>query len=353
MLNPHDLEGLLRTIVDTESVSGHEGPLADAVEATLRPYAHLTVERVGNVVAARTFLGRAQRVIVAGHLDTVPVADNLPSRWEERAGQRVLVGRGSVDMKGGVAIQVALAAELTEPRYDLTWLFYDNEEVEAAKNGLGRLALVDPAALSGDFAILMEPTAGVVEGGCQGTLRAVIRTTGRAAHAARAWLGHNAIHDLGPALAILLSYTGREVAVDGLVYREGLNAVRISGGIASNVIPDQATVEVNYRFAPDQSIEAAEASLREVFAGYTLDLVDAAAAARPGLDAPLAADLVAATGLPARPKFGWTDVARFAALGLPAVNFGPGDPSLAHTDDEHVALAQVTACHDALRRWLG
>ncbi|MDR0416198.1 MAG: succinyl-diaminopimelate desuccinylase [Propionibacteriaceae bacterium] len=353
MLDPAaDLADLFQAVVDVESVSGHETALADAVEAALRPYGHLRVSRHGDAVVARTALGRSRRVVVAGHLDTVPPAGNLPSRRESRDGVPVLAGRGTVDMKGGVAVQLALAAALAAPRYDLTWLFYDHEEVEAAKNGLARLAAADPALLAGDFAILMEPTAGVVEGGCQGSLRVVLTAAGRAAHAARGWLGVNAVHALGPALATLAAYTGRVAVVDALEYREGLNAVRVAGGTASNVIPDRATLEVNYRFAPDRSLAEAEAHVRALFPGYGCAVVDAAPAARPGLDAPLAADLVAAVGQPARPKYGWTDVARFAALGVPAVNFGPGDPNLAHTDDEHAPLAQVAACRDALARWL-
>ncbi|MDR1450564.1 MAG: succinyl-diaminopimelate desuccinylase [Propionibacteriaceae bacterium] len=353
MLDPAaDLAGLFQAVVDIESVSGNEAALADAVEQALRPYRHLEVSRQGNVVVARTDLGRPQRVVIAGHLDTVPLAGNLPSRREVRAGEPVLTGRGSVDMKGGVAVQIALAAALDQPRHDLCWLFYDNEEVAADKNGLGRLAAADPAQLAADFAILMEPTAGLVEGGCQGSLRVVLETAGRSAHAARSWLGRNAIHGLGPALAVLSSYSGREIDVDGLPYREGLNAVRVAGGLAGNVIPDKASLEVNYRFAPDKTLAEAEAYVRSLFPGYALRVVDAAPPARPGLGSPLAADFLAAVGQPARPKYGWTDVARFAALGVPAVNFGPGDPNLAHTDDEFAPLSQVTACRDALADWL-
>ncbi|MDR1387108.1 MAG: succinyl-diaminopimelate desuccinylase [Propionibacteriaceae bacterium] len=353
MLDPGgDLADLLEAIVDIESVSGQERSLADQIEAALRPCRHLQLTRHGNNICARTELGRPQRVAIAGHLDTVPPAGNLPSRRFQRDGRPMLAGRGSVDMKGGLAVQLALAVALSQPRWDLSWIFYDNEEVEAARNGLGRLAQARPDLLQADFAILMEPTAAVVEGGCQGSLRAWVTTKGRSAHAARSWLGHNAIHDMAPVLETLRQYQPRRVEVDGLEYREGLNAVIVEGGSATNVVPDRCRLQVNYRFSPDQSLEQAEARLREILAGHELDLVDRAPGARPGLTTPWAAELVAASGQAARPKYGWTDVARFAALGLPAVNFGPGDPNLAHTVEEAVELDQVAACHAVLAGWL-
>jgi succinyl-diaminopimelate desuccinylase len=282
----------------------------------------------------------------------VPVNGNLPCRIEEIAGEEVLVGRGTVDMKGGVAVQLKLAAELTDPRVDLTWMWYDHEEVDADRNGLGRLARVRPDLFAADFAILGEPSNGQVEGGCNGTMRAVVRTHGVRAHSARAWIGENAIHRAAPILVRLSEYRPREVTVDGLAYREGLNAVAIRGGIAGNVIPDLCEVEVNYRFAPNRSAEAAAAHLRDVFAGFEVEITDAAEGARPGLDAPLAREFLSAVGAEPRPKYGWTDVARFSSLGVPAVNFGPGDPQLAHHDEERVPLAQIDAVERGLRAWL-
>jgi succinyl-diaminopimelate desuccinylase len=343
-----DLVTLFRAVIDVESVSGNETALADLVEQALVPLPHLEVIRDGDTVIARTQLGRAERVVIAGHLDTVPVAANLPSVLD---GDRVY-GRGSADMKGGVAVALACAAALTAPSRDITWIFYDHEEVEAELNSLTRIAAEHPEWLAGDFAVLMEPTGAVVEGGCQGTLRCVITTHGTAAHSARSWLGHNAIHDAAPVLARLADYTAREVEVDGLVYREGLNAVAISGGIAGNVIPDECRVTVNFRFAPDRDEAAAKAHCREVFAGYGVEFVDFAAAARPGLDRPIAAEFVAAVGGQPRAKYGWTDVARFSVLGVPAVNFGPADPGKAHADDEFCPVADLFTCRDALLRWL-
>mgnify|MGYP000857717187 FL=1 len=347
-----DLVTLLRALVDVESVSGNERGLADLVEQAMRGCSHLVVDRDGDAVVARTRLGRNQRVVIAGHLDTVPVAGNLPSREETVDGQRRVYGRGACDMKGGVAVQLSLAHALAEPVRDITWVYYDHEEVEAELNGLNRLARNRPELLAGDFAVVMEPTAAGIEAGCQGTLRVAVHCHGRSAHAARSWLGANAIHAAGQVLRRLEAYQPREVDVDGLRYREGMNAVAIQGGIAGNVIPDHCRVLVNYRFAPDRDVEAAYAEVARLFEGYQLELLDRAPGAWPGLNLPVAADFVAAVGGNPRPKYGWTDVARFSAMGIAAVNFGPADPSLAHTDDEYCPVADLETCRAALQRWL-
>ena len=339
---------LTRQLCDMRSVSGDETAIADAIVAGLGGSHHLEIHRDGDTVVARTTLGRPSRVVIAGHIDTVPINDNLPTRYEGD----YLWGRGTVDMKGGVAVQLKLAAELTEPAVDITWMWYDNEEVSSELNGLGRLARNSPELFAGDFAILGEPTNSFIEGGCNGTLRAEIRTRGLRAHSARSWVGENAIHALAPVLATLSAYEPRQVEVEGLVYREGLNAVGISGGVAGNVIPDAAVVEVNYRFAPSRTGEEAEAHVRQVFAGFDVTIVDVAEGARPGLDVPIARQFIDAVGGEPLPKYGWTDVARFSALGVPAVNYGPGDPLKAHADDERVLLSQITDCENGLRRWL-
>ncbi|MGX1585123.1 succinyl-diaminopimelate desuccinylase [Microbacterium sp. NPDC055502] len=343
---------LTRAICDIPSVSGDEETLADAIEQAVAPLAHLEVIRHGNTIVARTDRGRDRRVAIAGHIDTVPVNGNLPTRDIEVDGEPYLWGRGTVDMKAGTAVQLKLAAELTDPAVDITWMWYDNEEVEATKNGLALLAAARPDLLQADFAILGEPSNGEVEGGCNGTLRAIVRTSGVRAHSARAWIGENAIHRAAPILTRLAEYRAREVPVEGLLYRESLSAVRIAGGVAGNVIPDACEVEVNYRFAPSKSAADAEAHVRAVLAGFDVEITDAAEGARPGLDADIARDFVAAVGAEPRPKYGWTDVARFSALGIPAVNYGPGDPHLAHHDEERVPLAQIAAVEQGLRAWL-
>jgi succinyl-diaminopimelate desuccinylase len=347
-----DVGALTAALVDVPSVSGEEEQLAELVEQALRGCPGLAVERDGNVVLARTEGGARQRVVLAGHLDTVPIAANVPSRLQDDD----LAGCGSVDMKSGVAVLLRAAylvgTGALRPDLDLTFVCYDCEEVEAARNGLGRVARERPEVLAGDLAILLEPTDGVVEGGCQGTLRAVVRSTGVRAHSARSWLGRNAIHAAAPVLDRLARYRAREVEVDGLTYREGLNAVAISGGVAGNVIPDECAVTVNFRFAPDRSEDEAFAHVQDVFAEFAVDRTDSAPAARPGLHRPLPRAVVAATGGQARAKLGWTDVARFGQLGIPAVNLGPGDPNLAHKPEEHVSLRQVRAVEQALLRVL-
>ncbi|MFF3944096.1 succinyl-diaminopimelate desuccinylase [Streptomyces sp. NPDC001902] len=344
-----DAAAVTAQLVDIPSVSLAEKPLADAVESALRALPHLTVDRDGDAVVARTRLGRAERVVLAGHLDTVPIAANVPSRLDEDG---VLWGCGTSDMKSGVAVQLRLAATLTEPNRDLTFVFYDAEEIAAEHNGLKRLAENHPQWLAGDFAVLLEPTDAKVEGGCQGTLRFRVETTGRRAHSARSWLGENAIHKAAPVLARLAAYEPRRAVVDGLTYREGLNAVMIEGGHAGNVIPDSCAVIVNFRFAPDRSEAEAFAHVREVFEGYEVRLTDSAPGALPGLSHPAAAAFVEAIGTEPAPKEAWTDVARFSALGVPAVNYGPGDPRLAHTREEHVAVAAVLEAEEKLRAWL-
>jgi succinyl-diaminopimelate desuccinylase len=343
-----DAVQLTEDLVNIESVSGDEQQIADDVETALRALAHLEVQRFGNTVVARTTQGRAERVVVAGHLDTVPLNDNLPARRDATR----LHGLGSCDMKGGVAVALRLAATLPVTNRDITYLFYECEEVEAERNGLQVLSQTHPELLAADFAILMEPSDGVVEAGCQGTLRVDVTTRGERAHSARSWTGVNAIHGAAEVLARLTAYEPRRPVIDGLEYHEGLNAVFISGGVAGNVLPDVCTVSVNYRFAPDRSLEEAVAHVHEVFDGFEVELSDSAPAAMPGLSVPAAAAFVEAVGGKANPKFGWTDVARFSGLGIPAVNFGPGDPHLAHKQDEFVPLDQVLAVEEQLRGWL-
>jgi succinyl-diaminopimelate desuccinylase len=343
-----DARALTAAVVDVASVSGEEAELASLVETALRSVDHLEVVRDGDTVLARTDLGRPSRVLLGGHLDTVPIADNVPSR---RDGE-TLYGCGTSDMKSSLAVMLRLAADLAAPRHDLTFVFYECEEVEAERNGLKRLAETRRDWLDADLALLMEPTNGAVEAGCQGTLRADVRLSGRRAHSARSWLGENAIHAAAPVLTTLAQYQPRSVDIDGCGYREGLNAVRIRGGHAGNVIPDECVVEVNFRFAPDRSEEAAADHVREVLAGFDVTVMDSAPGALPGLTADAAQEFVRAVGRAPVAKYGWTDVSRFSALGIPALNYGPGDPNLAHTREESVDLRLVDECEQVLRAFL-
>ncbi len=343
-----DVVTLTEQLVNIESVSGNEQAIADAVESQLRTLSHLEVSRYGNNVVARTNHGHAERVVIAGHLDTVPLNDNLPARRDEKR----LHGLGSCDMKGGVGVALRIAATMPATNRDITFLFYECEEVEETRNGLKLLGESNPELLEADFAILMEPSDAVVEAGCQGTMRVDVTARGERAHSARSWNGVNAIHGAGEILARLGAYEPRRPVIDGLEYHEGLNAVFIEGGVAGNVLPDSCTVSVNYRFAPDRSEAEAHAHMREVFDGFEIEVTDTAPGALPGLGVPAAAAFVEAVGGTANPKFGWTDVARFTALGIPAVNFGPGDPLLAHKQEEFVPLEQLERVEEQLRTWL-
>ncbi|MEY4311685.1 MAG: hypothetical protein RLZZ571_455 [Actinomycetota bacterium] len=362
-LNPHaDVVTLTAQLIDIPSVSGNEKQIADLVEASLRSCDWLTVERLNNNVVARTNLGRASRVIVAGHLDTVPVANNdkavkistgqqLPVEGST-VSEDVLFGLGSCDMKGGVAVALRAAVTIEEPVFDATYIFYECEEIESARNGLAKIAAEKPEWLRADIAVLLEPSNSNIEAGCQGTLRAQIRTAGVRSHSARSWMGKNAIHGLADALTLLSTYESLSVDIDGLEYREGLNAVGISGGIAGNVIPDEALLEVNFRYAPNRSSSDAEKFVKEYFNGYDVTVVDNAAGALPGLDRPALQNLISLVGGNVAPKYGWTDVARFSAMGVPAVNMGPGNPAVAHARHEHVLISQLISCEELITGWL-
>lgn len=343
-----DVVALTEQLVNIESVSHQEQEIADAVQAALGDLPHLSVVRRGHTLVARTDLGRSERVVIAGHLDTVPRNNNLPARREGG----ILHGLGTCDMKAGDAVMLKLAADLPAPNRDLTFVLYEAEEVSSVFNGLRKLTESDPALLAADFAILMEPSNAGIEAGCQGTLRAEIRTCGERAHSARSWMGVNAIHAAADILDRLKDYQPRRPVIDGLTFHEGLNAVSITGGVSGNVIPDECVVEVNYRFAPDRNPEQAEAFVRQTFHGHDVTITDCAPGALPGLDRPAAKAFAEAVGGDVHPKFGWTDVAQFTQLGIPAVNYGPGDPLFAHKQDEHVHIDQIESCERLLKEWL-
>lgn len=343
-----DIVALTAALVDIESVSGDEQTITDAIEAALEPVPWLELWRHHNSLVARTALGRHERVVIAGHVDTVPIHANLPSRDD---GENIH-GLGSCDMKGGVAIALALSSSLAEPVRDVTYVFYEAEEVEADRNGLTLISAVRPEILTADFAVLMEPSNAQVEAGCQGTMRVDVSTRGSRAHSARSWKGVNAIHAAGEVLTRLAAYEPRQPVIDGLRYHEGLSAVAIRGGVAGNVIPDACTVSINYRFAPDRSEAQAAEHMREVFSGLDVVVSDSAPGAMPGLHRHAAAAFLEAVGGAAKPKFGWTDVSRFSSLGIPAVNYGPGNPELAHTQAEFVPHAHLRSCLDHMLAWL-
>ena len=344
-----DLLALTAELVDIASESHAEQAITDHLEAELRSLDHLRVERVGDNLVARTDLGRSTRVVLAGHTDTVPANGNAGARIDGD----VLWGLGAADMKGGVAVHLALARALPAPAVDVTYVFYAGEEVAAEHNGLGQLVRDRPDLVAGDVALLGEPTSGELEAGCQGTMRVEVRLHGQRAHSARPWTGRNAVHRLGAVLRAVESFPERRPVVDGCEYREALQAVLVQGGVAGNVIPDLATVTLNRRFAPDRTGAEALAELQELLAphledGDELDVIDVADGARPGLDHPVLQRLVQHHGLQVSAKLGWTDVARFAQLGIPACNLGPGDALLAHQAEERVTRGALDRTYEVL-----
>jgi succinyl-diaminopimelate desuccinylase len=344
-----DLLGLTAELVDVRSVSRSEGPLVDALEDELRRCAHLCVERVGDNLVARTDLGRPLRLLLGGHTDTVPENANLPARIE---GDEVW-GLGAADMKGGLAVMLELARRHERPAVDVTYVFYAREEVAAAESGLGELMQRRPDLVRADVAILGEPTDGALEAGCQGVLRIRLTLRGRRAHTARAWIGRNAIHRLAPLLAAVDGWEPRQPEIQGCRFHEALQVTHVDGGVAGNVVPDEVTLQLAHRFAPDRSAAEAEAALRKFLApflddGDEIEVIDRSEGARPALDHPVVAALLDRHGLEVRSKLGWTDVARFTAIGIPAVNFGPGDSTLAHTRDERVGRAALERTYAVL-----
>lgn len=344
-----DLLALTAELVDIPSVSHHEAALADHLERELRAVPGLAVDRHGDNVVARTQLGRPHRLLLVGHTDTVPANGNERARVDGDT----LWGLGAADMKSGLAVFLELARSVVEPAVDVSYVFYSGEEVASVHNGLGHLFRDRPDLVAGDAAVIGEGTRGDIEAGCQGTLRLRFTLKGERAHTARAWLGVNAVHRAGHLLTILDRYEGRRPVLDGCEFREGLLAVAVEGGVAGNVVPDRASVTVNLRFAPDRTLDQAHAHVREVLAPALgpddeVEVLDESLAAPPGMAHPLLRTLAERNGLTVRAKLGWTDVARFAAHGIPACNFGPGDPSLAHTAEERVERAPIESTYAAL-----
>lgn len=344
-----DLLGRTEALCAIPSESRAEGPITDHLDEVLAAVPTLERTRLGDNLVARTDLGRPLRLVLAGHTDTVPANDNAVPRREGST----LWGLGAADMKGGLAVMVELALGVPEPAVDLTYVFYAREEVAAAESGLEELFTERPDLLVGDVALLGEPTDGQVEAGCQGALHFEVVLAGARAHAARPWMGRNAIHRLGPVLDAIAATEPRRPVLDGCEFHESLQAVLVAGGVAANVVPDRVELTVNHRFAPDRSPEEAEAFVRDVLApflddGDRVEVSDRAPAAAPAVSHPLLAALIERHGLEVKAKLGWTDVARFASRGVPAANLGPGDSTLAHTAQERVEGERLDATYRAL-----
>ncbi len=379
-----DLLELTAELVAMPSVSFEESTFVDWLEDQLGQLDHLETVRVGDNLVARTNLGRTQRLVIAGHTDTVPPNGNAQARIDGDT----LWGVGSADMKGGLAVALQLAREVTNPRYDLTFIFYAREEVAQEHNGLNELTAERPDLLAGDCAILGEPTSALIEAGCQGAMRFQLTLAGARAHTARPWMGRNALHRLGPVLAALAAYEARTPTIDGCVYREAIQAVSVEGGVAGNVVPDQVVLKIHHRYAPDRSPQQAESFVRELLAphielapdavtantentdgakrdessgarsgdesarkgGYDeLVVLDQSPACLPSMNHPILQKLVTDNNLEVKSKLGWTDVARFDQLGIPATNFGPGDATVAHAADERLERSSIESVYSALR----
>ncbi|OYV64598.1 MAG: succinyl-diaminopimelate desuccinylase [Actinobacteria bacterium 21-64-8] len=339
-------------VVAIDSVSRNESNLATYVEATLRAHGSLDVERVGDNVIARTTGPRTTRVIVAGHLDTVP--GDASTAYVEGD---VLYGVGACDMKGSLSVMLEIAKATTARSVEVTWVFYAREEISRAESGLTEIFELRPDLMAGDLAILAEPTGGAVEAGCQGSMRVEITLYGRRAHTSRPFTGLNAIHRAGALIERVASYVPRSVEIDGITFTEQLQVVNVSGGVAPNVVPDEVQVVLNHRVAPDRTRTSAEASLRELLDGFLNDddlfqVTDFAPPTPPSLDDPRLRHLIELTGQKARAKVGWTDVATFFERGVPATNFGAGDPLLAHRSDEYVTRDELDAFATTLMAWL-
>lgn len=342
-----------RTLIDIPSVSGNETEVLAAVRESLPPDLDLLDDRDAVLFAVTRSGGGRPFVVLAGHVDTVPIADNVPSTMQDGA----ILGRGAADMKGAVAVMLELAHLRSgiDADVDVGFLFFGREELPFGHSALLPLFERCPAARTPDLAIVMEPTDNAIEIGCLGNLNATVAVRGRAAHSARPWLGDNAIHRAIGALAPLADLPAREVTIDGFTYREVVSITTIEGGAAANVVPDRVEARVNYRYAPGHTPEDAEARLRELLAVPEVELrIDGNAPPGPvGAANPLVAALREAGDLPVRAKQAWTPVAEFATVGVDAVNFGPGDPRYAHRDDERVEVRSLELSLEILTTFLG
>jgi succinyl-diaminopimelate desuccinylase len=341
---------LALALVDIRSVSGEEQALTGWLARQVGAQPHLeVVHEQGDALVFG--LGGSPEVLIAGHSDTVPEQGNLPGRLADG----FLHGLGAADMKGALAVMLALAGELgsRRPALNPQFVIFGGEELPQSNGVLGKLFGTCPSLLEARLAVMMEPTANRLQAGCLGNIKAELVFEGVAAHSARPWLGRNAIHDAIGALQGPVSLEPYDVVLEGLRFREVLSVTEIHGGIANNVIPDQVVCGLNFRYAGSRSPAQAEARLRELV-GTTGKLTVIGNA--PSAPVPAGNDLLdrlrQAGDLPMEPKQAWTPVAEFAAHGLDAINFGPGDPRMAHRRDERIAVDAMDTSLEVLRRFL-
>lgn len=342
------LETLIE-IVDIPSVTGDEAALCSWIEDRFSET--VEVVRVGDsVVVGRPSAGRPFYGLY-GHIDTVPVqGDPSPILIGDR-----IQGLGVSDMKSGVAVMVELLRDDAVARADadLVCVFYDKEEGPAAENGLEAVLEACPWLLDASLSIVMEPTDLNLELGCNGVLNAEIVFSGSSAHAARPWLGENAVTKAGLWLAEVHDLEPEVFDIGGLLYREVFSVTKAHGGIATNIIPPSFTIMLNHRFPPVFSLEEAEARLREVAAAADeITITDRAPAGRIELDNAEVLRLDAIIARERVAKQGWTDVARLTSRGVVAVNYGPGEVAQAHQVDESMSIANLDVAFDVVRRFV-
>jgi succinyl-diaminopimelate desuccinylase len=344
-------------LVSIPSESRHEAAILAEIREELPPSFEVADDQDSVLLALPERRPGAPLILLAGHVDTVPFGGSAaPGRREDET----LYGRGTADMKSGLAVMVEVADALASDGglrsdLDVGLVFFGREELPFTESALvplfDRRTQIADAAL----AIVLEPTANRLEIGCLGNLNATAVFEGEAAHTARPWLGRNAIHAAIAALAPVADLPMRDVDVDGMTYREVASVTTIQGGIATNVVPDRATAHVNLRYAPNHTPAEAERRLRELL-GHPSATVEIVGNAPPGPvpdGNPLMERLRSAGDLAVGPKQAWTPVAEFGLAGIDAVNFGPGDPQYAHRDDEQVEVGALVRSYEVLRAFLG
>lgn len=346
---------LTKDLIQINSVSGNEKQLVDKLENHLKSFSHLKLTRISNTLVAECKKPETAQIILAGHVDTVPPASNETVKIVGNT----LYGLGACDMKGGIAVMIKLAESAKDFNVSTRFIFYESEEVEINKNGLQLLSRRQPELLKADGAILLEPTNSQLELGCQGVLLFNIQVKGVKAHAARPWKGVNSITRAPKIIESVKSFPKKKVMLEGVCYKESLEPVKFNSGSATNVIPDLAEITLSYRFAPDKSADIAQAEIFSHFKhvldnslGDNIVILEARNGAYPASKSGIFKQLFELTSNKVSAKLGWTDVAFFSENQTVAVNFGPGDPQLAHSPDEKLEKGELEQSYKILTQFL-
>jgi succinyl-diaminopimelate desuccinylase len=345
------LDETLLWLCSIASPIGEERALCDAVQERLgRLPLGAPVRRYGDSLVVPLTRGTGgPKIALAGHLDTVRT-ENGPARIE---GGRCF-GAGSSDMKSGLALMIELAEGGRHAGSDLTLVFYAREEGPYAENELGPVLAQDPELSHVDLAVCLEPSDNKLHLGCMGSVHATVTFVGRTAHSARPWEGDNAVTQAADLLTELRALRPVESVIEGMSYRSSTTVTQArDGGRGRNVVPDRFVLNLNHRFAPDRTLDEAVAHVHALVGGRAeVEITDRSPAARPSAGHPLVKALVEAGVRAVEPKQAWTDVARFSALGIAAVNFGPGENAQAHQRNESTSLALIHEGYTILERWL-